>query len=107
MNKKLATGIQVVLGFLLGTVLNVIVFLLGVLLSSRLLSADTSGAILFYGLSFIGAVQLIWQAPAILLLKWKGHKSLALGVILAVSITALLNATCWGLLKAGTIRIGG
>jgi len=98
MNKKLATGIQVVLGFLLGIVLNVIVFLLGVLLSSRLLSADTSGAILFYGLSFIGAVQLIWQAPG---------KSLALGVILAVSITALLNATCWGLLKAGTIRIGG
>ena len=68
MNKKLATGIQVVLGFLLGIVLNVIVFLLGVLLSSRLLSADTSGAILFYGLSFISAVQLIWQAPAILLL---------------------------------------
>jgi hypothetical protein len=56
---------------------------------------------------FIGAVQLVWQVPVILLLRWKGHKNLALGVVLAVSITVLLNATCWGLFWGGKIRIGG
>ena len=60
-----------------------------------------------YSAMFIGAVQLIWQLPAIWLLRRKGHRSLALGVILAASVTALLNATCWGLMEAGKIRIGG
>jgi hypothetical protein len=58
-----------------------------------------------WGLLFIGVTQLIWQIPAILLLRRKGLKAVALGVILAVSLVALLNATCWALLSK--IRIGG
>jgi hypothetical protein len=105
MNKKLAIGIQVALGFLLGVVLNIVVVWAGSLASSLLppIRLDIS----LYGLIFIGATQLIWQLPMILILRRKHHKGLALGVILAVSITALLNATCWGLMMAGKIRIGG
>ena len=61
----------------------------------------------FYGLIFIGVSQLIWQVPVILILRRKQHKGLALGVILAASLTALLNATCWGLMWSGKIKIGG
>ena len=61
----------------------------------------------FYGLIFIGMSQLIWQLPAILILRRKQHKGLVGGVILAASLTALLNATCWGLFWSGKIKIGG
>lgn len=107
MNKKLATGIRVFLGFLLGTVLNVVVIMAGFLLSALIPLHSRSGEIWLYALVFIGGVQLIWQLPLILLLRWKGHKALALGVILLAALVALLNATCWGLLQAGKIRIGG
>jgi hypothetical protein len=56
---------------------------------------------------FIGAVQLIWLLLVILLLRRKQHQSLALGVILTASLTALLNATCWGLFMVGKFRRGG
>jgi hypothetical protein len=91
MNKKLATGIQVALGFLLGIVLNALFVSVGSLLVP-------------YGLILIGVVQLVWQLPVILLLRRKGHKSVALGVVIAASITALLNATCWVLLESGKIK---
>jgi len=107
MNKKLATGIQVALGFLLGAVLNLLGIWTGSLLTAVIPYSPRFGEVTFLGLMFIGAVQLVWQVPVILLLRWKGHKNLALGVILVVSITALLNATCWGFFWAGKIRIGG
>jgi hypothetical protein len=55
----------------------------------------------------MGAVQMVWQLPLILHLRRRGRKSMALGVILAASITVLLNATCWGLFLAGKVKIGG
>jgi hypothetical protein len=110
MDKKLATGLQVAFGFVLGIVLNALfiwaAFALVGVVPANVFSHGID-AMEVYGMMFIGAVQFIWQLPVILLLRWKGRKSLALGVILAASVTALLNATCWGLLEAGKIKIGG
>ena len=105
MDKKLSTGIQVFLGFLLGLALNVAVIWIGFLISSQLPYNATLDRIGSYGLVLIGASQLLWQVPAIVLLRRRGNKVLALGMILAAAITALLNAACWGLM--GKIRIGG
>ncbi|HZR27378.1 MAG TPA: hypothetical protein VFA71_01255 [Terriglobales bacterium] len=110
MNKKLSTGIHVVLGFLLGVALNVAVIWIGFLISSQLPYNATLDRIESYGLVFIGVSQLLWQVPVIVLLRQlrrQGNKGLALGMILAASLTALLNATCWGLMWGGKIRIGG
>jgi hypothetical protein len=106
-NRKLATGLQIVFGFVLGTALNVVIVWAGFLASSLItgnVALDQTGT---YGLVFIGVSQLIWQVPVILILRRKQHKALALGVILAASVTALLNATCWGLMWSGKIKIGG
>jgi len=110
MNKKLAVGVQVTLGFLLGVALNAgFIWLESMRLGLVPVGSWSRGfdLVWFYTLILIGAVQLIWQIPVVLLLRWRGQKMMALGVILVASLTALLNATCWGFFFAGKIRIGG
>lgn len=49
----------------------------------------------------IGILQLVYIVPIFRLLKRRGKRATAKGLIIAASITALLNATCW----AGTLKI--
>lgn len=50
----------------------------------------------------IGLVQLVYVLPLFWRWKKKGKTDTIKGLTIAASITALLNATCWGLLA----RIG-
>jgi hypothetical protein len=45
----------------------------------------------------IGLVQLIYVVPLYLNRKTNGKAATAKGLVIAASITALLNATCWGM----------
>ena len=46
----------------------------------------------------IGIIQLIYVLPLYFSFKKQGQTETGKGLIIAASITALLNATCWGLL---------
>jgi len=44
-----------------------------------------------------GIIQLIYVLPLYFSFKKQGKTNTAKGLVIAASITALLNATCWGL----------
>ena len=46
----------------------------------------------------IGLVQLLYLIPAWIILRVKGQKRTALGIVICAAITFLLNAGCWGLI---------
>jgi hypothetical protein len=106
---KPITAIEVGLGFLLAIGLHIAV--LGTLWFLVLpLSGWSSGwlaTVWFVGLLGIGVAQLVYLVPAILMARRRGRPGIAKGIIIAASLTALLNATCWGLLWRGKFRIGG
>lgn len=58
-----------------------------------LLSAAFLGVALIGG---IGIIQLIYVLPFYFSFKKQGKSETAKGIVIAASITALLNATCWG-----------
>lgn len=45
----------------------------------------------------IGLIQLIYVLPLYFLFKQKGKTDTAKGIVIAASITAFLNASCWGI----------
>lgn len=45
----------------------------------------------------IGLLQLVYVVPIYFVLKKKGKADTIKGLIIAASITAFMNATCWGL----------
>src|SRR5260370_27870724 len=91
MDRKLLTGLQVTLGFLLGVALNVVVFQAGLLLAYFLRSSTAQW--IHQGLMIApGAIQLIYQIPLIFFLRLRRHRGFALGVILAASVYAFLYA---------------
>lgn len=57
-----------------------------------ILSVMPAGLMVFGG---IGAVQLAYVIPLCLYLKSKGRTDTMKGVIIAASITVLLNVGCW------------
>jgi hypothetical protein len=76
----------------------------GLFLALFIVHGSTSAETRLQGLMVTGVVQLAWQIPVILLLRRAGHKNLALGVILACSVSLLLNALCWA---TANMRVGG
>lgn len=46
----------------------------------------------------VGIIQLIYVLPFYFWFRKQGKTETAKGLVIAASITALLNATCWGLL---------
>jgi hypothetical protein len=61
----------------------------------------TKGETFYYvliNLPFIGVVQLIYVVPLFFYFKRAGQTRTAKGLVIAASITALLNASCWGVL---------
>src|SRR2546429_9878923 len=61
----------------------------------------------FYVLLRIGVAQVLWMGPAWLHYRNKGETETAKGILVIAGIVFLLNATCWGMLMGGKIRIGG
>jgi hypothetical protein len=59
---------------------------------------------LFFVIPFgIGLAQLLWIIPLYLRHRKRGTSETAKGLIVAASITFLLNAACWGLLITNPI----
>ena len=106
---KPITALEVGLGFLLGVALHIVVLgtLWFLLVPLHGLGSDLLASIGFVALFGIGITQLVYQVPAILMARRRGRPGIARGIIIAASLTALLNASCWGLLWGGKIRIGG
>jgi hypothetical protein len=71
MDKQPVTIGQVVRGALLWGALNAIVIISALALSFTVITQ--SNRILIHGFLFFGVVQLIWQLPAFLLLRWRGY----------------------------------
>lgn len=106
------SGKEVGLGFLCGIGLHLAVaFVCWVvlwLLSSFLRGPRTDFMMpLFFAALAIGITQLIYMVPAILYARRKGRPGIARGIIIVAALTALLNATCFGIFMSGGIRIGG
>ena len=84
------------IGFAIGAILNV-----GLVVSVLLLTCATNivepfaticGALVLA----IGVIQLVYILPLYFRYKRKGQRNTAKGLVIAASVTALLNATCWG-----------
>lgn len=52
--------------------------------------------VLLWNFALIGLGQLVYVVPMYLHFRKTGRKRTATGLIIAASITALLNAACWG-----------
>jgi hypothetical protein len=79
---------NVIKGMLICWLLNFLTIVLGFLLISTL----TGTVILVGGL---GLVQLIYVSPLYMSLKRNSEADTAKGMLIAASLTALLNAGCW------------
>jgi hypothetical protein len=71
------------LGIFIGFALNVVVAVLGFVYP-------------FLLFMFIGVAQLVYIMPLYFYLRKTARKDTARGLLIAAAITALLNATCWG-----------
>ena len=57
---------------------------------------------------FIGATQLIYLIPAILIARSKGKRGMMKGLLIGGALTLLLNGLCFGLFMSGAFgRIAG
>jgi len=63
-----------------------------------LLACSAMVPLALYVFTLVGVVQLLWLVPLWRGYRKKGKTESAKGVILAASITFLLNSACWGLL---------
>lgn len=59
---------------------------------------DSCGAGGIYAIMIVGATQLTYMLPAILLAWLTGRIALMQGLIISAAIVILLNGACWGLL---------
>jgi len=70
---------------------------LGLAFLLHLIQVPLALATVALSLIFIGASQLVYIIPAIIIVKRKGRPGLVKGLIIGASITFLLNAACTGL----------
>ena len=82
--------------------------LLGLVLHGVLLVTMVVPVFGFMLLMFIGVSQLVYIIPACVIYARQGRRDMVKGLIIAASITFLLNAACWGALTSGKLgRIAG
>jgi len=93
------TGKQVALGCGLGIALHLLLLVLLVPLQDfgKGMTLST-GVVFLYLLWNPGFTQLVYQVPVYLVLRRKGKQGMARGIVIAASLTVLVNATCWGVL---------
>ena len=71
---------------------------LGLTFLLHLIQIPLALATVALSLIFIGASQLAYIIPAIIIVKRKGRPGMVKGLIIGASITFLLNAACTGLI---------
>lgn len=91
---SVGTGVSMGLG------LNVGLFVLLLIAGGALLDFAQSLSVVFFGAAGgIGLTQLAYVIPMYLRYRKTGLKKTATGLVIAASITALLNASCWGVVS--------
>jgi hypothetical protein len=73
----------------------------GQVLLFHLLQVPLAGITMFLSLAVICVSQLAYVIPAIVIARRKGHENTVKGIIIAASLTALLNVACTGYLLFG------
>ena len=91
-DEKQVSALEVVKGVSLGFLLNGLAIL--VLFGTIRIGVIAPG-IGIWAILFFGVTQLLALAPAIAVGRAKGRRHLVAGLIIAASITFLLNAACW------------
>lgn len=68
----------------------------GLVLLLHLVQLPTAAMTEWRSLPIICMTQAVYVIPAFIIALWKGHQETAKGIIIAASITALLNVACNG-----------
>src|ERR1700753_728255 len=90
---------KIIDGLLLCWGLNILqIFVGGILLALSRGSENFTGAFVIGGIRFL---QLIYVLPVCFQFRKQSKSDTTTGIVIAASITALLNATCWGLIRGG------
>jgi hypothetical protein len=85
---------NIILGMLMCWAFNIVHLGIGVLILMTGQRTLATALILILG---IGLLQIAYVIPVYRLLRKRGKPMTARGLVIAASITALLNATCWGI----------
>jgi len=89
---------SIIRGLLICWGLNILTILIGLLPLGAALSGNSISLIVAIVLiGGIGLFQLLYVLPIYFVLRKKGNADTIKGIIIAASITAFLNATCWGM----------
>ena len=83
----------------IGLGLNVAVFTVLLLACTYLDSVAWLAQIFYAGAFGIGLTQLLYIVPLYIHYRKKEQKNTAKGLVIAASIIALLNVTCWGIVS--------
>ena len=94
---------EVLKGFGLGLLMQLLQFPLNLVFQG----GRGDGFILPVPVFVIGLSQLFYIVPLVIYLQKKDRQDMAKGVMIAAALIALLNATCFGVLMFGGIRIAG
>jgi hypothetical protein len=88
---------NIILGFFLGIGLHALAFSTGMLITG--LRINPLGELFLLGFLFIGATQLIYMAPVVIILAISQKKRTIIGLSIVIIITMIINAGCFGLLS--------
>ena len=89
---------SIIWGLLMCWGLNILTILIGLLpLGTGLNGNGSSVSVTIVLIGGIGLFQLLYVLPLYFSFKKQGKAETGKGLIIAASITALLNATCWGM----------
>lgn len=69
---------------------------IGQILLWHLVQIPVGAVTFFFGLILISVSQLVYVIPAIIIARRKGEEKTVKGIIIAASLTALLNIACTG-----------
>lgn len=73
-----------------------VVWGVGQVLLFHLLQIPVAAMTMFLSLAVISVSQLVYVIPAIVVARRKGHEDTVKGIIIAASVSALLNIACTG-----------
>jgi hypothetical protein len=88
---------------LVGVAIGIGISLAGLVVSAMLMMAYVG----FVLVGAIGVAQALWVIPAYRHFRSRGEPETGKGILLIAGLVFLLNATCWGAVLGGLMRIGG
>lgn len=96
-DEKHFSSTDVLLGWILGLLLNGLALLLWAVFARTIAQhlPEMLLSIFLFSIGLIGVIQLFYVLPAIRIARRKQRPGIVVGLIIAASLTALLNVACW------------